>query len=91
MSAEATAAAAALKKSRSTATTLALPGTISANLPFPVFEDAEVIKLFWTMRMAAPSILPSAKVIGGRLLNDVAVVVEKKMDKILQGKNVGLK
>jgi hypothetical protein len=55
-----------------------------------VFEDAEVIKLFWMMRTAALSILPSAKVIGGRLLNYAAVVVEKKMDKILQGKNVGL-
>jgi hypothetical protein len=69
----------------------ALRATVSANLPFRVFEDAKVIKLFWMMRMAAPSILPSAKVIGGRLLNDAAVVVEKKMDKILQGKNVGLK
>jgi hypothetical protein len=69
----------------------ALQATILANHPFQVFEDAEVIKLFWMMRMAALSILPSAKVIGGSLLNDVAVVVEKKMDKILQGKNVGLK
>jgi hypothetical protein len=69
----------------------ALRATVSANLPFRVFEDAKVIKLFWMMRTAAPSILPSAKVIGGRLLNDAAAVVEKKMDKILQGKNVGLK
>ena len=68
----------------------ALRATVSANLPFRVFEDA-VVKLFWMMRTAAPSILPSAKVIGGRLLNDAAVVVEKKMDKIPQGKNVGLK
>ena len=68
----------------------ALCATILANLPFQVFEDPNVIKLFWMMRKAAPSILPSTKVIAGRLLEDAAVVVEKKMDKILKGKSVGL-
>ena len=43
------------------------------------------------MRMAASSVLPSAKVIGQRLLNEAAETVEKKMDKILKGKSVGLK
>jgi hypothetical protein len=69
----------------------ALQATISANLPFRVFEDPEVIKLFWMMRTAAPSVLPSAKVIGGRLLNEAAKTSEKKMDKILKGKSVVLK
>jgi hypothetical protein len=69
----------------------ALRATISANLAFKTFEDPEVIKLFWMMRTAAPEILPSAKVIGGRLLNGAAEIVEKKMDKILKGKIVGLK
>ena len=69
----------------------ALRAIISDNLPFRAFEDPKVIKLFWMMRTAAPSILPSTKVIGGRLLNDAAVVVEKKMDRILKGKSVGLK
>jgi hypothetical protein len=69
----------------------ALRATISANLLFQAFEDPEVVKLFWMMRMAAPSVLPSAKVIGGRLLNDAAAVVEKKMDRLLKGKSVGLK
>ena len=43
------------------------------------------------MRTAALGVLPSAKVIGGRLLNDAAAVVEKKMDRLLKGRSVGLK
>ena len=69
----------------------ALQATISANLSFQAFEDPKVVKLFWMMRMAAPSVLPSAKVIGGRLLNDAAAVVEMKMDRLLKGMSVGLK
>jgi hypothetical protein len=69
----------------------ALRATISANLSFRAFEDPEVVKLFWMMRTAAPGVLPSAKVIGGRLLNDAAAVVEKKMDRLLKGQSVGLK
>ncbi|KIM77089.1 hypothetical protein PILCRDRAFT_12274 [Piloderma croceum F 1598] len=42
------------------------------------------------MRAAAPNILPSAKAVGGRLLNDAAEIVELKIDKLLHGKSVGL-
>jgi len=68
----------------------ALRAAISANLSFRVYEDPEVIKLFWMMRTAAPNILPSAKAVGGRLLNDAAEIVELKMDKLLHRKSVGL-
>jgi hypothetical protein len=34
--------------------------------------------------------MPSAKVVGGRLLNEAAEVVELKMDKLLRKKNLGL-
>jgi hypothetical protein len=68
----------------------ALRAAISANLSFRVYEDPEIIKLFWMMRTAAPNILPSAKAVGGRLLNDAAEIVELKMDKLLHGKSVGL-
>jgi hypothetical protein len=68
----------------------ALRATISANLPFQVYENPEVIKLFGMLRTAAPDIMPSAKVVGGRLLNEAAEVVELKMDKLLRKKNLGL-
>ncbi|KIM72638.1 hypothetical protein PILCRDRAFT_15961 [Piloderma croceum F 1598] len=68
----------------------ALQAAISANLLFRVYEDPEIIKLFWMMQAAAPNILPSAKAVGRRLLNDAAEIVELKMDKLLHGKSVGL-
>ena len=68
----------------------ALQAAISANLSFRVYEDPEVIKLFWMMQMMAFQILPSAKSIRGRLLNDAAGKVELKMDKLLHGKSIGL-
>ena len=68
----------------------ALRATISANLPFQVYENPEVIKLFGMLRTAALDIMPSAKVVGGRLLNEAAEVVELKMDKLLRKKNLGL-
>ena len=68
----------------------ALRAVISANLLFTVFESPKVEKLFWMMRTAAPGIMPSAKVVSGRLLNNADAVVEAKMDKILQSESVGL-
>jgi hypothetical protein len=68
----------------------ALRATISANLPFQVYENPEVIRLFGMLQTAAPGIMPSAKVVGGRLLNEAAEIVELKMDKLLRKKNLGL-
>jgi hypothetical protein len=34
--------------------------------------------------------MPSAKMVGGRLLNDAVEIVELKLDKLLQKKNLGL-
>jgi len=68
----------------------ALQAVISANLLFRVYEDPEVIKLFWMMQTAAPDILPSEKAVGGRLLNDAVELVELKMDKLLHGRSIGL-
>jgi hypothetical protein len=42
------------------------------------------------MRTAATEVLSSAKIVGGRLLNDAAEVVELKMTKILRAQSVGL-
>ena len=60
------------------------------NLPFQVYENPEMIKLFSMLRTAAPNIMPSAKMVGGRLLNDVAEIVESKLDKLLWKKNLDL-
>jgi hypothetical protein len=68
----------------------ALCAVISANLSFRVFEDPEVIQLFKMMRSTAPSVLPSGKVIGGRLLDNVRAIVETKINKIIRSETVGL-
>ncbi|KZP22392.1 hypothetical protein FIBSPDRAFT_690520, partial [Athelia psychrophila] len=68
----------------------ALRAVISANLPFRVFEDLEMIKLFEMMRSKAPDVLPSRKVIGGRLLDEAGAVVESKIDKLIRAEIVGL-
>jgi hypothetical protein len=69
----------------------ALRAVISANLSFRVYEDPEVIKLFWMMRTAASEILPSGKAVGGRLLNDAAENVEVKIGELLLfGRSVSL-
>lgn len=56
----------------------------SANLPIHVFENPEVLKLVSMLRSAAPAIMPSAKLIGSRLLNDAAEIVYQKMLLILK-------
>ena len=68
-----------------------LRAVISANWPFQSFENPEVVKLFWMMSSAALEILPSGKVVGGKLLNDAAAMVESKLSKVLNSKQVGLK
>jgi hypothetical protein len=68
----------------------ALRAVISANLPFRVFEDIEVLKLFSMLRQEAPAVLPSRKVLAGSLLNEVSGVVDKNLAKILHGQDLGL-
>jgi hypothetical protein len=68
----------------------ALKAAISANLPFRVFEDIEVLKLFAMLRREAPAIMPSRKVLAGSLLNEVSAVVETNLAKILHGRDLGL-
>ena len=68
----------------------ALRAVISANLSFRVFEDREVIRLFEMVRSTAPSVLPSGKVISGRLLDNAGAMVETKIDKIIRSETVGL-
>ncbi|KAF9060875.1 hypothetical protein BDP27DRAFT_1370138 [Rhodocollybia butyracea] len=48
----------------------ALHAIVSTKSPETLFEDVEMLKLFGMLRKEAPAVIPSAKVIGGRLLND---------------------
>ncbi|KAJ6484889.1 ribonuclease H-like domain-containing protein [Mycena sanguinolenta] len=68
----------------------ALRATVSAGLPFRVWENVEVQKLFGLLRSGAPEILPSRKLIGGRLLNEAAQTVEERMEHTLRGEEIGL-
>lgn len=68
----------------------ALRAVISANLPFRAMENPEMLKLFRLLRTAAPEIIPSRRIIGGRLLDDAAATVDAKMRKMLRGREVGV-
>ncbi|KAJ7922735.1 hypothetical protein B0H13DRAFT_2408019 [Mycena leptocephala] len=68
----------------------ALRATVSAGLPFRVWENREVQKLIGLLRSAGPEILPSRKVVAGRLLDDAAEKVEVQVKRALQGKEAGL-
>jgi hypothetical protein len=63
----------------------ALRAVISTNSAFRLFEDPEMQELFHLFRTAAPSVLPSGKSVGGKLLNDAAQSVEEKLLKTLNG------
>ena len=67
----------------------ALRAIVSTNSPFSLFEDPEMFTLFRMLRSRAPDLIPSAKVIGGRLLNEAAATVEDKLSKILKGQVFG--
>ncbi|KAJ7751786.1 ribonuclease H-like domain-containing protein [Mycena maculata] len=68
----------------------ALRAIVSTNSAFGLFEDPEMLTLFGMMRSRAPEIIPSGKVIGGRLLNEAASTVEEKLSKVLTGQMIGL-
>lgn len=56
---------------------------ISTNSSFRLFEDSEIQTLFGMLRTEAPKILPSRKVVGGRLLNEAAAAAKAKIAKVL--------
>jgi hypothetical protein len=68
----------------------ALRATVSAGLPFRVWENPEVVKFVDMLRSAGPAILPSRKIIAGRLLDEAAEKVEVKVKHALQGQEIGL-
>ncbi|KAJ3734617.1 ribonuclease H-like domain-containing protein [Lentinula guzmanii] len=68
----------------------ALRAIISTKSPETLFEDPEMLKLLSMLRKEAPKVIPSAKVVGGRLLDDAIESVEKKTKKILKGQKLGL-
>lgn len=67
-----------------------LRATVSANLPFSWVEDPEVLKLFLMFRSRAGDVIPSRKVVGGRLLKEEDERVEAELKTQLAGKNVVL-
>ncbi|KAJ7362771.1 hypothetical protein DFH08DRAFT_326791, partial [Mycena albidolilacea] len=67
-----------------------LRATVSAGLPFRMWENPEVVRLVRMFRTAGPDVLPSRKVVGGRLLNEAAEKVEGTVKAALEMKEVGL-
>ncbi|KAJ7440696.1 hypothetical protein B0H11DRAFT_2352378 [Mycena galericulata] len=78
-----TAEAAALQKQ-------ALRAVVSSGAPFGIFEDPEMRILFGMLRTTAPDVIPTGKVVGGRLLNEAAEDVEAKLKQTLKNRNIGL-
>ncbi|KAJ7136219.1 ribonuclease H-like domain-containing protein [Mycena filopes] len=68
----------------------ALRAVVSSGTPLQFFEDTEVKILFGMLRTTAPEILPTAKVVGGRLLDSAAADVDAKTIKVMNGRKTGL-
>jgi hypothetical protein len=67
-----------------------LRATVSANLPFQWVENPEVVKLFIMFRALAGEVIPSAKMLSGRLLDEENERVDKKVKETVKGKDVVL-
>ncbi|KAJ7667282.1 hypothetical protein B0H17DRAFT_1142863 [Mycena rosella] len=67
-----------------------LRAIVSGRLSLRAFEEHEMKVLIGMFRTTAPAILPTGKVVGGRLLNAAAADVEAITIKALKGKISGL-
>jgi hypothetical protein len=63
---------------------------ISNSTSFCFFEDPEVHELFRMLRTTAPAILPTGKLISGKLLNNASEKVKLQLEKLLPGKMIGI-
>jgi hypothetical protein len=63
---------------------------VACNLSERFFEHAEVQTLFTMFRSAASEVLPSGRLIGGRLLDEAARNVDERVKKELKGKRIGI-
>jgi hypothetical protein len=63
---------------------------VACNLAENFFLHPEVQTLFTMFRSAASEVLPSGKLIGGRLLDEAARNVDKRVKKELKGKRIGI-
>ncbi|KAJ6623006.1 hypothetical protein B0H10DRAFT_1944303 [Mycena sp. CBHHK59/15] len=68
----------------------ALHAIVSGGFPLNAFEDQEMLILFGMLHTTAPAIMPTGKVVGGRLLTSAAAEVEDKVAKALKNRNAGL-
>ncbi|KAJ6579808.1 hypothetical protein B0H10DRAFT_1962796 [Mycena sp. CBHHK59/15] len=68
----------------------ALPAVISTGSSFGLFEDPEMKILLGMLRTTAPDVIPTGKVVGGRLLDGAAEKIDLKISKQLKNRNVGL-
>ncbi|KAJ6563447.1 ribonuclease H-like domain-containing protein, partial [Mycena sp. CBHHK59/15] len=63
---------------------------ISTGSPFGLFEDPEMKILLAMLRTTAPDVIPTGKVIGGRLLDAAAEKIDIRIAKQLKNRNLGL-
>ncbi|KAJ6619379.1 ribonuclease H-like domain-containing protein [Mycena sp. CBHHK59/15] len=68
----------------------ALRAIVSGGLPLGAFREPEMLILFGMLRSTAPEIMPTGKVVGGRLLNEAAEEVDAKTVRALNDQNTGL-
>ncbi|KAF8186109.1 ribonuclease H-like domain-containing protein, partial [Mycena galopus ATCC 62051] len=68
----------------------ALRAVVSSGSPLRVFEDPEMKILFGMLRSTAPGVMPTGKVVGGRLLDEAAADVEVKIERVMKNKKLGL-
>ncbi|KAJ6625403.1 hypothetical protein B0H10DRAFT_1942654 [Mycena sp. CBHHK59/15] len=67
-----------------------LHAVVSSGVPLSTFEDPEMKILFSMLHTTAPDIIPTGKVLRGRLLNNATAEVEVKTEKVLKNQKIGL-
>ncbi|KAF5343814.1 hypothetical protein D9758_016207 [Tetrapyrgos nigripes] len=68
----------------------ALRAVVSSKSKEGLFEDPEMLKLIKLLRKDAMDIMPTARQIGGRLLDEAAAKVEVKLEDLLKGEDLGI-
>ncbi|KAE9386681.1 hypothetical protein BT96DRAFT_948946, partial [Gymnopus androsaceus JB14] len=68
----------------------ALRAIVATNSPETLFENPEMLKLFAMLRKESPAVILTARVVGGRLLNDAAEKANDKLKRVMKIRELGL-
>ncbi|KAJ3993349.1 hypothetical protein F5050DRAFT_1847240 [Lentinula boryana] len=68
----------------------ALCAIVATNSPETLFKNPEMLKLFGMLRKESPAVIPAARVISGRLLDEAAEKANDKLKRVMKNRELGL-